>query len=86
MKPIYWPLMVSLGVIQGGIATIDKYYLPEDVDTQVVRECIFQRDEVLKHSGTRIICRMAKKPMGLIFAGDINKAQQEVASIIHFNK
>ena len=73
-------------VIQEGIATIDKYYLPEDIDTQVVRECIFQRDEVLKQSGTRIICRMAKKPMGLIFAGDINKAQQEVASIIHFLK
>jgi len=71
-------------VIQEGIATIDKYYLSEDIDTQVVRECIFQRDEVLRQSGTRIICRMAKKPMGLIFAGDINKAQQEVASIIHF--
>jgi hypothetical protein len=25
---------------------------------------------------------MAKKPMGLIFAGDTNKAQQEVESII----
>src|SRR6266487_4177436 len=71
-------------IIQEGIATIDNYYLPEDIDTQVVRECIFQRDEVLRQSGTRIICRMAKKPMGLIFAGDINKAQQEVASIIHF--
>ncbi len=70
-------------VIQEGIATIDKYLLPEDIDIHVVRECIFQRDEVLKQSGTRIICRMAKKPMGLIFAGDINKAQQEVASIVH---
>jgi hypothetical protein len=70
-------------VIQEGIATIDKFYLPEDVDAQEVRECIFQKDEELKQSGTRIICRMAKKPMGLIFAGDINIAQQEVASIIH---
>jgi|GEM_PF-578925 len=70
-------------VIQEGIATFDKYYMPEDVDAQVVRECIFQRDEVLSQSGTRIICRMAKKPMGLIFAGDINKAQQEVASIVN---
>jgi hypothetical protein len=26
---------------------------------------------------------MAKKPMGLIFSGDINKAQQEVVSIVH---
>jgi hypothetical protein len=25
---------------------------------------------------------MAKKPMGFIFAGNVNKAQQEVASII----
>jgi hypothetical protein len=71
-------------VIQEGITTIDKYHLPKDIDTKVVRECIFQRDEVLRKSGTRIICRMAKKPMGLIFAGDIDKAQQEVASIIHF--
>ncbi len=71
-------------IIQEGITTIDKYHLPEYIDTQAVRECIFQRDEVLRKSGTRIICRMAKKPMGLIFAGDINKAQQEVASIIHF--
>ena len=70
-------------VIQDGIATIDKFYLPENVDAQEVREFIFQQDEELKQSGTRIICRMAKKPMGLIFAGDINKAQQEVASIIH---
>jgi hypothetical protein len=70
-------------VIQAGIATIDKYHLPEYIDTQAVRECIFQRDEALRKSGTRIICRMAKKPMGLIFAGNINKAQQEVASIIH---
>ena len=70
-------------VIQEGIATFDKFYVPEDIDAQVVRECIFEKDEVLKQNGTRIICRMAKKPMGLIFAGDIHKAQQEIASIIH---
>ncbi|MGZ6386149.1 MAG: hypothetical protein ACXWOL_12010 [Ktedonobacteraceae bacterium] len=69
-------------VIQGGIATIDKFYLPDGIDVQEVRECIFQKDEDLQRSGTRIICRMAKKPMGLIFAGDINKAQQAVESII----
>jgi hypothetical protein len=70
-------------VIQDGIATIDKFYLPEDVDAREVRECIFQKDEELKQSGTRIICRMAKKPLGLIFAGDINIAQQAVTTIIH---
>jgi hypothetical protein len=70
-------------VIQEGIATIDKFYLPENIDPLEVRVCIFQKDEELKQSGTRIICRMAKKPMGLIFAGDINKAQQAVESIIH---
>lgn len=69
-------------VIQEGIATIDKFYLPEDIDTQEVRECIFQKDEELQQSGTRIICRMAKKPMGLIFAGDISKAQRAVEGII----
>ena len=71
-------------VIQEGIVTIDKFFLPEGIDIQEVRECIFLKDEELQQDGTRIICRMAKKPMGLIFAGDINKAQQEVASIIHF--
>lgn len=70
-------------VIQEGIATIDKFYLPEEIDAQEVRQCIFQKDEELQQSGTRIICRMAKKPMGLIFAGDINKAQQAVESIVH---
>jgi hypothetical protein len=38
---------------------------------------------MLRQSGTRIVCRMAKKPMGLIFSGDINKAQQEVESIVN---
>jgi hypothetical protein len=69
-------------IIQEGIATIDKYHLSEDIDPQVVRELIFQRDGILKLSGTRIICRMAKRPMGFIFAGNTKIAQQEVATII----
>jgi hypothetical protein len=28
-----------------------------------------------------MICRMAKNPMGFIFAGDVQKAQQEFDSI-----
>jgi hypothetical protein len=70
-------------VIQEEIATIDKYHLPENIDPGAVRECIFQRDEILKQNGTRIICRMAKKPMGFIFAGNIKMAQHEVATIVH---
>jgi hypothetical protein len=70
-------------VIQEGIFTIDKYQLPENVDPRIVRELIFKRDDVLKQDGTRIICRMAKNPLGLIFAGNVEKAQQEVASIVH---
>lgn len=70
-------------VIQEEIATIDKYHLPENIDPGAVRECIFQRDEILKQKGTRIICRMAKKPMGFIFAGNIKIAQQEVETIVH---
>ena len=69
-------------VIKEGIATIDKYHLPENVDPRIVREFISQRDEVLKQDGTRIICRMAKNPMGLIFAGDVKKAQREVDAIV----
>ncbi|MGZ3645607.1 MAG: hypothetical protein ACXVCM_17355 [Ktedonobacteraceae bacterium] len=69
-------------VIQEGIATFDKFYLPDDINVQEVRECIFQKDEELQQSGTRIICRMAKKPMGLIFAGNIKRAEEAVESII----
>ncbi len=68
--------------ISEGIATVDKYPLPENVDPQDVRVCIAERDEVLKREGTRIICRMAKNPMGLIFAGDVARAQQEVNTIL----
>ena len=69
-------------VIQDGISTADKYDLPEEVDPAVLRDLIFRKDEVLKQVGARIICRMAKNPMGLIFSGNVTKAEQEVASII----
>ena len=68
--------------IATGIATIDKYSLPPNIDPQSVRALIAERDDDLKLEGTRIICRMAKNPMGLIFAGDVEKAQQEVDAII----
>lgn len=68
--------------ISAGIATIDKHPLPANADPQSVRTCIAERDEGLKQEGTRIICRMAKNPMGLIFAGDVARAQQEVDSIL----
>ncbi len=70
-------------VIKEGIATIDKFYLPEALDPQQVRASIFQKDHELKTSGTRILCRMAKQPMGLIFAGNIDRAQQEMTNIVH---
>src|SRR5579859_88465 len=69
-------------VIQAGICTIDKHALPEGIDPQGVRACIAERDAVLKHNGTRIICRMAKNPMGLIFAGDVARAQQEMNDLL----
>ena len=68
-------------VIQQGILAIDKYPLPENVDPRNMREAIFEKDEILKQNGTRIICRMAKNPMGFIFAGNIQHAQQEVAAL-----
>jgi hypothetical protein len=71
-----------LEVIQAGICTFDKYSLPEGLDPQRVRACIAERDAVLKQDGTRIICRMAKNPMGLIFSGDLARAQQEVNDIL----
>jgi hypothetical protein len=68
--------------IASGICALDKHPLPEKVDPQRVRVCIAEKDDVLKQEGTRIICRMAKNPMGLIFAGDIARAQQEVNEIL----
>lgn len=69
-------------VIQEGIATVDKYRFPMEIDPRKVRDSIFQRDDVLKREGTRVICRMLDNPMGLIFTGDVDKGQQEVAAII----
>lgn len=69
-------------VIREGIFTIDKSYLPAHVDPALVREYVCKVDDVLKQDGTRIICRMTKNPMGLIFAGDVQKAQQEFDSIV----
>ncbi len=69
-------------VIEEGISTMDKYYLPENVDPRIVRKLLQQRDDELKREGTRIICRMAKNPMGLIFTGDVERGQQEVADVV----
>ena len=68
--------------IAQGISTIDKQPLPTNADPQQVRACIAERDAVLRQEGTRIICRMAKNPMGLIFAGDTSRAQQEVNTLL----
>ncbi|GCE23971.1 hypothetical protein [Dictyobacter kobayashii] len=68
--------------IQNRIQAIDKYYIPKQVDPHQLRERIADKDEQLKASGTRIICRMAKHPMGIIFAGDIEYAQQELDAIV----
>src|SRR5579875_49274 len=68
--------------IAQGICTIDKQPLPANADPQEVRGRIAERDIVLQQEGTRIICRMAKNPMGLIFAGDTAKAQQQVNMLL----
>jgi len=68
--------------IEQGIATIDKYPLPPGVDPREVRSRISERDALLQHYGTRIICRMTKNPLGVIFAGDIKQAEQELDAIV----
>ncbi|WP_201367307.1 hypothetical protein [Dictyobacter formicarum] len=68
--------------IQNRIQAVDKYYVPEQIDPQQLRARIADKDEELKVSGTRIICRMAKHPMGIIFAGDIERAQHELDAIV----
>ncbi len=69
-------------VIQQGISTIDKSPLPSQLDPAIVREHVYKLDDTLKQQGTRIICRMTKNPMGLIYAGDIQKAQYEFGQLI----
>ncbi len=69
-------------VIQEGIVAVDKYPFPASIDPRAMRECIFQRDDLLRHEGTRVICRMLDNPLGVIFTGDIDKAQQELAAMI----
>jgi hypothetical protein len=69
-------------VIRDGISTIDKLPLPAHVNPALVREQIWSVDEKLKQDGTRIVCRMTKNPMGVIFAGDIQRAQQAFGSAV----
>ena len=65
-----------------GIQAIDCYEIPVHIDPQELRARIADADEELKGDGTRIICRMAKHPMGIILAGDLTRAQQVMADII----
>jgi hypothetical protein len=69
-------------VIQEGVVAVDKYPFPIDIDPRMIREYIFRRDDQLKKEGTRVICRMLDNPMGLIFAGDMETAKNEVDAII----
>jgi hypothetical protein len=68
--------------IERGILAVDCYEIPVDVDPQELRARIADVDEELKREGTRIICRMAKHPMGIILAGDLIRAQQVMADIV----
>jgi hypothetical protein len=69
-------------VIREGISTIDKVPLPTHVDPALVREHVWQVDDTLKQEGTRIVCRMTKNPMGVIFAGDVKRAQREFENVV----
>lgn len=70
-------------IIAEGISTMDKYKLPLGVDPKIVREFIYEQDQKLKKSGTRLICRMATSPMGLIFTGDVHAAEKAMAEVVH---
>jgi hypothetical protein len=71
-----------LATIDRGILAVDKYKVPIPIDTQQLRARIAEVDQSLQADGTRIICRMATHPLGVIFAGDVARAQQELARII----
>ena len=68
--------------IHEGLATVDRYPLPPTVEPQRVRDELLRRDAAFRDAGIRIICRMAHNPMGFIFAGDVKRAQQEVAGLL----
>lgn len=68
-------------IIRGGVLTIDKYPLPRNVDPVAARTKIQKTDSVLCREGTRIITRITDNPMGLVIAGDIQKAQQALARL-----
>lgn len=69
-------------IIEQGIFTFDKIQMPMQVNPAQVREQVWQADTILKQEGTRIICRMTKNPMGMIFTGDLNRAQSEFERIV----
>jgi hypothetical protein len=70
-------------IIAEGIYTIDKYQLPKGLDPAFVRTKIFEKDQKLQPEGTRIIARMTDSPLGLIFAGDIQRAEKEMNNIVN---
>jgi hypothetical protein len=77
------PTMSNMqAVIEQGIFTFDKIQMPMQVDPVQVREQVWQADRILKQEGTRIICRMTKNPMGMIYAGDLDRAQLEFERIV----
>src|SRR5262249_48901180 len=69
-------------VIGQGLWTVDDYPLPPTVQPQRVRDELLRRDEAFRRAGLGIICRMTRNPMGFIFAGQLQQAQQEVASLL----
>lgn len=69
-------------VIQEGVVTLDKQPLPTHLDPASICEHLVACDDIWRQRGLRIICRMAKNPMGLIYVGNIQQAQQEMDAII----
>lgn len=68
--------------IRHGVYTMDKYILPPTVDPKRLRERIYEADKKLAAAGTRIICRMATSPMGVIFAGDRELAERTLSELV----
>jgi hypothetical protein len=69
-------------VIRAGLATIDRYPLSPDIEPERIRAELLKRDAAFRQAGMSIICRMARNPMGFIFAGDVKKAELEVARLL----
>lgn len=69
-------------VIQEGMMAFAPQPLPAHLDPAILCERIIECDDAWQQRGLRIICRLVKNPMSLIYVGDVRQAQQEMEALL----